>query len=39
LEKVSDLTKCASLGVVYHFKTIDDAETWLKTNYEEFEEY
>ena len=39
LEKVSDLTKCASMGVCYHFKTVDEAEGWLKANYEEFEEF
>lgn len=39
LEKVSDLTKCATQGVVYHFKDVEEAESWLTTNYAEFDEY
>ncbi len=39
LEKVSDLTKCASMGVIYHFKTVGEAEDGLKNNYAEYEEF
>jgi len=39
LEKVSDLTKCATMGVTYHFNTVEEADEWLIANYSEYEEF